>query len=234
MATKRPRRKTDNAVIQSTDSYEVTTVDVLVLWCSLRLTRYVSKKGAERSFDEMSDTILLYGEAERNSAAASRLYAERYPQRRHPNRRTFISQECRKTGRMRPIMTNADRPRSRSSADVEEDVLRAVQRPAGASIRRLARRHQISQRTVVRVLHDQLLYPFHVQHVQALQPPLDCDRRRAFCEWLLQQDAAYPTFLSRVLVMDEACSTRNGILNTRNQHTWDDENPHSFRETRFQ
>jgi hypothetical protein len=50
----------------------------------------------------------------------------------------------------------------------------------------------------------------------------------------VQQDAAYPTFLSRVLVMDEAFFTRNGILNTRNQHTWAYENPHSFQETRFQ
>jgi hypothetical protein len=92
----------------------------------------------------------------------------------------------------------------------------------------LDRRHQISQRTVVRVLHDQLLYPFHVQHVQDLQPPPDYEHRRAFCEWLLQQDAAYPTFLSRMLVMDEACFTWNGILNTRNQHTWTDENPLFF------
>jgi hypothetical protein len=83
-------------------------------------------------------------------------------------------------------------------------------------------------------LHDQLLYPFHVQYVQALQPPLDYERRRAFREWLLQQDAAYPKFLSRVLVIDKACFTRNGILNTRNQHTWADENRHSFQETRFQ
>jgi hypothetical protein len=33
--------------------------------------------------------------------------------------------------------------------------------------------------------------------------------------------------------MDEAFFTRNGILNTRNQHTWADENPYSFQETRF-
>jgi hypothetical protein len=115
-----------------------------------------------------------------------------YPQRRRLNRRTFISQErrLRETGRMRPIMISVGRPRSRRSADVEEDVLRAVERFPGTSIRRLARRHQISQRTVVRVLHDQLLYPFYVQYVQALQPPLDYERRRAFCVWLLQQDAA--------------------------------------------
>jgi hypothetical protein len=73
--------------------------------------------------------ILLYGEAERNSAAAARLYTERYPQRRHLNRRMFISQE-RRLRRMRPIVTNAGRPRSRRSADVE-DALRAVERSIG-------------------------------------------------------------------------------------------------------
>jgi hypothetical protein len=39
-------------------------------------------QSAEYSFDELTDMILLYGEAERNSTAAARLYAERYPQRR--------------------------------------------------------------------------------------------------------------------------------------------------------
>jgi hypothetical protein len=36
------------------------------------------------------------------------------------------------------------------------------------------------------VLHDQLLRPFHIQHIQALQPPLGCEHCKAFCEWLLQ------------------------------------------------
>jgi hypothetical protein len=131
---------------------------------------------------------------------------------------------------MRPNMTKAGKPRSRKSADME-DVLRTIERSSGSCNWRLARPHHISQRTTVAVSHGQLLYPFHVQHVQALQPPLDCERRNAFSEWLLQRDA---TLLSRMLLMDEACFTWNGILNTRSQHTWTDVNPHSFQETRFQ
>jgi hypothetical protein len=51
----------------------------------------------------------------------------------------------------------------------------------------------------------------------------------------MQQDTAYPTFLSRVLVMVEACFTRNGILNTHNQHIRAHENPlFFFQETPFQ
>jgi hypothetical protein len=53
--------------------------------------------------------------------------------------------------------------------------------------------------------------------IQALQPPLDYERRNDFCEWLLQRDAVSPTFLGRVLLMEEACFTRNEILSARNQ-----------------
>jgi hypothetical protein len=61
----------------------------------------------------------------------------------------------------------------------------------GTSTRRLARRHHIFQRTVGRMLHDQLFYPFHVQHVQTLQPPLDYGRRRAFCLPISEEYYAY-------------------------------------------
>jgi hypothetical protein len=84
---------------------------------------------------------------------------------------------------------------------------------------------------VRRVLYDRLLYLFHVQHVQALQPLLDFERQKAFCEWLLQQDVASATFLCQVSLMDEACFTRNGILNSRNQRTWAGENPHACQAT---
>jgi hypothetical protein len=126
-------------------------------------------------------------------------------------------------------VTTTGTPRRPGSAD-GEDALRAVEQSPGTSTRRLACRHYISQWTVVRVLQRQI-YPFHVQQVQSLQPPLDYERRRAFCEWLLQRDAASPTFLSWVLLMDDACFTRNWILDTRNQHTWADENKNSFQET---
>jgi hypothetical protein len=82
--------------------------------------------------------------------------------------------------------------------------------------------------TAVRMLHDQLLYQLHVQKVHALQLSLGYEGAEAFCELLLQRDAASPTFLSLMLPMDEASFARNGVISTRNQHTLADENPHSF------
>jgi hypothetical protein len=64
----------------------------------------------------------------------------------------------------------------------------------------------------------------------ALQPQLNYERQMR----LRMATAASPTFLSWAVLMDETRFTRNGILNTRNQHIWADENPHSFQGTRFQ
>jgi hypothetical protein len=73
---------------------------------------------------------LPHREAERKIAAAARLNAERYQQRRHPDCRTPISLErrLRETGLTRPNMTNAGRLQSRRGAEVK-DVLRAVDQP---------------------------------------------------------------------------------------------------------
>lgn len=44
-----------------------------------------------------------------------------------------------------------------------------------------------------------------------------------------------PALLSQMLLLiDDACFTRNGNLNTRNRLTWADENLHSFQGVRFQ
>ncbi|KAJ8936647.1 hypothetical protein NQ318_019486 [Aromia moschata] len=42
---------------------------------------------------EKVDLLLVYGECRKNSVAASNLYAERFPLRRHPNRNYFASLE---------------------------------------------------------------------------------------------------------------------------------------------
>lgn len=46
--------------------------------------------------------------------------------------------------------------------------------------------HHISQQTVVRVLHDQLLCPFYIQHVQIVQLLLDYECQKAFCKMVTE------------------------------------------------
>src|ERR1700755_983385 len=51
---------------------------------------------------------------------------------------------------------------------------------------------------------------------------------------LIRKCTRDPNFLSRMLVTDESCFTRNGITNYRNTHTLDDENPHTTATTHYQ
>ena len=54
----------------------------------------------EFSNDEYADMHLMYGLAEGNAAQAVRFYADRFPNRRVPDRRTFIrvDRSLRETG----------------------------------------------------------------------------------------------------------------------------------------
>lgn len=67
------------------------------------------------------------------------------------------------------------------------------------------------------------------QDVHTLKSTLNYERWKAFCKWLLHRETASPTLLSRVLLAHEVCFAQNGLVNTRNQHTWANENPHSIR-----
>lgn len=51
-------------------------------------------------FEEQVDMILIYGECQQNSVRAKNLYAERYPNRTQPSRRTFknVYDKLRRTG----------------------------------------------------------------------------------------------------------------------------------------
>jgi hypothetical protein len=73
--------------------------------------------------------------------------------------------------------------------------------------------------TVVRVFHHQLLHPFHVRRVQAVQSPLNYECRKALSEWLLllQQVAPPATLLNLALQTDGACLKRNLVSNTCKQ-----------------
>jgi hypothetical protein len=53
--------------------------------------------------------------------------------------------------------------------DVEERVLQRVTQSPGTSTRRIAaQEHVLSHSSVWRILHLQLLYPYHLQRVQGL------------------------------------------------------------------
>lgn len=90
-----------------------------------------------------------------------------------------------------------------------------------------------SNSTVWQVLSEQLLYPYHVQRVQALLPR-DFLPRLQFCQWYYQEVNNNRNFNKTILFTDEAGFRRDGIVNYHNTHVWSDENPHAFVQCRHQ
>ena len=85
-----------------------------------------------------TDIHFIYGKANGNALEAARLYAEAFPNRRHPDSRTFtrIHQRLRENGSFR----HQERPgRPKTLAfDVDERVLERVDVNQGTSTRRVA------------------------------------------------------------------------------------------------
>lgn len=184
---------------------------------------------------EMAEMHFIYGLANGNSREARRLYMERYPNRMIPNHRMFSNIHSRlvETGTLNKNTHDAGRPRTVRTPQVEEAVLNEIDQHPDTSTRKIAEHLNISHQVVWRTLNDSLLYPYHIQRVQALLPR-DFPCRIIFCQWYLTRLAVDPNFDCKILFTDEANFSRNSIINFHNNHIWALENPHGIVETRFQ
>lgn len=131
--------------------------------------------------EEYTYMIYFYGMARGNARVAERLYAERFPNRRHANRRTITRCFLRaiETGVLR-VHENRDRALHRH-VNNDEQILRAFEENPQNTIRRVSRALGISRTTVHRVVQENGLHPFHFQRVQQLLPR-DEIQRIYFCE----------------------------------------------------
>jgi len=185
-------------------------------------------------FAEMADIHFFYGHANSNAHEARRLYCETFPNRRLPCSRTFsrIAQHLRERGKFIPTIEGG-RPRTVRTVQLEQQILAHVAANPGTSMRRISSEEGVHRNTVWRILHEDRLYPYHLQCVQGLKlEDLPCCVR--FCQWCLEQCARHPQFLWKLLFTDEAMFTRDGICNFHNVHIWAHANPHVIREARHQ
>jgi hypothetical protein len=190
----------------------------------------------EYPHNELTDMHYVYGLADGNAAEARRIYSERYPRRDLPCERTFsrIHQRLQETGSFGRQTADVGRPRTVRTAELEDRVLQHVANDPSASTRRIAAREGVSgHATVWRILHQNLLYPYHLQRVQGLAEA-DFPPRRALCVRLRRASADTPGFLASVLFTDEAGFTRDGVFNYHNTHIWDHINPHGIRLAKHQ
>jgi len=179
------------------------------------------------SNSELVDMLLIYGEVGLNAVFAARLYTKRYPGRRQPDRRMFITvtQRLRDTDNLRRN-NGRDGGGQRLHHNIEDEVLDLVHANPEISSRGVSRIvGKISHTSVLKILHKNDYHPYHFQRVQGLMPA-DHQARTIFCQWILQQHAAHFNFTSRIIFSDEAIFTRDGVHNFHNMHYWAQENPH--------
>lgn len=98
----------------------------------------------------------------------------------------------------------------------------------GTIASRLAHSDHISQKTTVRMSHDELLYPFQVQLFKL------CSCRRFMSVQKRSSNVYCNVSKPSKPRAADGCFTRTGILNACSQRTWAVENPHHIQETRFQ
>lgn len=179
---------------------------------------------------ELADMHLVYGMANCNGREALRMYRQKYPSRKMPSRSFFatIHRRLCETGSLDVHKPDSGRQRISRTVDAEERVVQALQRNPSTSIRVVSRETHIPQTIVWRIVHDEGLYPYHLQRVQALQPG-DYSSRMDFARWYVQEKAADRHFAASVLFTDEAAFSLEGVMNCHNLHRWADENPHATR-----
>lgn len=119
---------------------------------------------------EYADMHYVYGFCSGNASESVREYIRRFPDRRIPDRKTFIRvHQClRENGR---FPTNG-RLVGNFMQDVglEEVVLERVSEDPRISTRTLAREFGVSQTFVSKLLRKEGLHPFHFKRVQKLEP----------------------------------------------------------------
>lgn len=179
---------------------------------------------------EYANMVFVYGFCNGNARAAAEEYRRRFPHGRHPNKDVFIrvfNKLC-ETGKLPSANITSERAIQQGLQEIE-NILDFVEEDATTSSRRVATQLAIPQKRVIKTLHEQGLYPYHVQKVQHLFPE-DYARRMEFCHWINNNHGV----ISHILFTDEATFTRDGINNTRNYHVWSEENPHATIQSNFQ
>lgn len=135
--------------------------------------------------EEYCEMVLLYGECNRNKRETERLYASKFPNRRHPSYSTIerAVKRLRETGscHSRIRLSRATPPNWQIPA---EDVLGYALAHPEKSVRDISKACSYSKSTVWNILHTHGAYPYRPVLVQELMPG-DHERRFDFCNFML-------------------------------------------------
>ena len=174
-------------------------------------------------FQEYFDILMVLGEYGKYYRNIQDLYTARYPdkqQKSHVAFKRLADRFCRfgtvkQTGvKRRPILNENN----------AADILDFAALNPHASSRQMENKSGISQRSVLRILHQHKFHPYRMSLHQDLYGNdfLKCVN---FCNWIRRKMRTVVSFLSHVLSSDEANFTNTGNVNRHNMHYWANENP---------
>ena len=104
---------------------------------------------------------------------------------------------------------------------------------ANASSRRMEKKSGISQRSILRILHQHKFHPYRMSLHQDLYGN-DFLKRVNFCNGIRRKMCTDVSFLSHVFFSDGANFASTGNVNRHNIHYWENENPRWMRTVPFQ
>lgn len=178
--------------------------------------------------EELVNMVYAIGESNRNCLLASRIYAAKYPEQRHPDERVFKKLRDRFERNKSVKYEKKRREVSVTNEENEFMVLGSLVENPHVSVRQIARHLVLNKSSVWRIIQRHKFHPYHVQLVQELDAN-DFQRRLHFCLWANDKLLENPLFFDNVLFSDEATFHKNGYVNLHNFHYYATENPNFIR-----
>ncbi len=165
-----------------------------------------------------------YYQCNGNQSMAARFLAQEFdiepPQGRNIKR---IVEKFEATGSVANASKSGRPNTATNEAKCEEAIMR-LQRSPQKSSRRLSAEMEVSQRSILRILHEQKWKPYIPRLLHALHDG-DDDRRLQFCEEFLAKLDEEESMLDNIWWSDEAKFLLNGTINRHNCVYWAAENP---------
>lgn len=177
--------------------------------------------------------MIGYGERRRSHVEVCTLFNNEHPNREPITRSTVtkIYLKFRNSGHVKDI-NRSGRPKV-ATEDKKLDILLTLTENPHAATRQLALDNDLSQGTVLNILHKEKFHPYKIKLIQELFED-DFDRRIQFCEEIMGICDNNPRFVSSIIFSDEATFSLNGAVNRHNCRYWSQNNPHWMEELHTQ
>jgi hypothetical protein len=186
----------------------------------------------DQTNEEKLDMVEMYFLCRKNCSLAASTYAERYPDRWRPNRKSFkkIIDNLRNFGSFKK---KKQRPKIVITEEIETQILACFEVNPKCSTREAAEMCGVSRSSVNSVLKKHKYHPYKATVLQAKLPG-DEERRLQFCYWFSDKALDDPSFVSKIIWTDETNFSNKGMMNRHNNHYWSTVNPLIVREGRDQ